>query len=123
MDQEVMEILSVIQGIIILVALFVFFFMAENIADIKKVVKKERLTDDQLKESARIAAFQGKKGKAVDLMHERAFYLTQPPEYEPKTKRKQRMKTLVLIASKITDLGGTVSKPFADYLAENPVEK
>lgn len=123
MERESLEMVTIIQGLISLVAVIVFFVMADNVGQIRKSITRRSSKVSDLDQLIKLELFKGNNEKAVSLLHEKAMHYTVPGKEEFETGRKVRLHTLMDIAKQITDLGGTVSKPFADYLAENPIKK
>lgn len=122
MEQDFLEIYAVIQGIVGFIAIIVFFVMADNIGRIRRMLTPQKQKMKDLNYSINREIFKGNNEKAIDQLHEKAFYLAESPSDEAPGEEKRRLKKLSEVATKITELGGTVSKPLADYLEKNHVE-
>jgi hypothetical protein len=123
-DREIMEIFAIIEGIVSLAAIIVFFIMAENVSSILKNIRLLARKGDTDKDAIELAIFKGNIQQAVDLLHERAFYLSKDSNSDEfPYDRKKRINKVAECAERINEIGGTVSKPLIDFLDKNMSEK
>jgi predicted Holliday junction resolvase-like endonuclease len=123
-DREIMEIFTIIEGIVSLAAIIVFFILAENISVIKNNIRLMTRRTDTEKDAVELEIFKGNTQAAVELLHERAFYLSREPKSDEfPYERKKRIKKVAECAERISEIGGTVSSPLIDFLDKNMSEK
>lgn len=114
MDREILEIFSLIQGIVSIVMIIVFFIMSGNISKLKKQLVPSTSEDDLIAE-AKKQIFCGNNEKAIALYHQAAFVIKNQNNYPVDYKKKM----LKGIAQDITECGGVVSKPLIKWVADN----
>lgn len=118
MDRELLEMLTVVQSIISVIVLIVFFVIAKNVSALKKHLTPD-MSYSKLLLLAKKEAFKGNIGKASDLHHEAAYKIIYHSDMAFNTKAKEVAER----ARDISDIGGNVSKNLIDYIEKHPVKE
>lgn len=115
-SNELIEVFTIIQGIVTFIMLIVFFVMASNIDKLRNVLHGDQ-SPEYYEELARREVFKGNKQKAVDLLHE-AIYIFKNKSGENSWQLKQNYKYAKKIVIRINKAGGTISQELADIMDE-----
>lgn len=119
MDKELLEMFSLIQGVVTFIMMIAFFIMSSNIGKIKKLLNNE-VEEDYYDKLGDKEVFKGNTQKASDYYHEAIFTAleTKTDRYYYETNYKYAKK----IANRITAAGGTLSPKLVDYIAEKSLK-
>ncbi|MCW3784949.1 hypothetical protein [Plebeiibacterium sediminum] len=113
-SNELIEMVSVIQGIISFIMMIVFFVMASNISKIKKRLGAS-MSIQTMEFEAQKNIFIGDIKKATELYHMQAYKLRYSINHTDNEKRKE----ITRIATKISEIGGITSKELINWIENN----